>query len=53
MNSQEYQLKGFQATNCKGCKFADKKKVGSGKPCCQYAFGLDVQGDKCNTRREH
>ena len=26
----------FQQVNCRGCKFADKKKVGTGLACCQY-----------------
>ena len=44
----------FQLNNCKGCYFADKPRVGTGEPCCQYAFRLDVtnKGTKCLTKRE-
>lgn len=27
-------IKKFQNKNCKGCFFADVKKVGTGEPCC-------------------
>jgi hypothetical protein len=42
----------FQRMNCKGCKFADESKVGTGEPCCTYAFQLNVDNDVCRTRRE-
>lgn len=45
-------LTDFQNANCKGCKFADKPKVGTGMACCQYAFKLDHSGGICHNRRE-
>ena len=42
----------FQNANCKGCKFADKPKVGTGKPCCQYYSKLDHRNGTCYTRKE-
>lgn len=42
----------FQEANCRGCRFADAELVGTGKPCCTYAFRLDIQEGKCYTRRE-
>lgn len=41
----------FQNANCKGCRFADEKLVGTGEPCCTFAFTLDIQEGKCYTRR--
>lgn len=49
---QDEGLKAFQNANCKGCKFADKSKVGTGEPCCQYAFKLDIKDGICHTKRE-
>ena len=42
----------FQEKNCRGCYFADKKKVGTGEPCCSYGFRLEVKDDRCLARRE-
>lgn len=42
----------FQLQNCRGCKFAAAELVGTGKPCCTYAFKLDIREGKCYTRRE-
>lgn len=45
-------LKDFQTANCKkGCKFADKKALAKGHPCCTFAFGADNQDGICKTRR--
>ncbi len=41
----------FQEANCRGCRFADDEKVGTGEPCCTYAFQLNVVEGKCLTRR--
>lgn len=42
----------FQVENCaKGCRFAEQSKIGIGKPCCTFAFALDVQNGICKTRR--
>ena len=49
---QDEGLKEFQNANCKGCKFADNEKVGTGEPACQYAFRLDIENGVCKTRRE-
>jgi hypothetical protein len=45
-------LKDFQEVNCRECNFADKEKVGTGEPCCTYAFQLECSGGICRTRRE-
>jgi len=41
----------FQEANCKGCKFAERKLVGTGKPCCTYWTSIQVEGKKCLTRK--
>ena len=46
-------LQDFQNRNCEGCKFADKPKIGTGTPCCQYAFRLDIENGICRTKREN
>lgn len=40
----------FQNENCKGCRFANDKRVGTGKPCCIYPGRLLTTPDKCLTR---
>lgn len=42
----------FQKANCTGCKFADKPMIGTGRPCCTYAFKLDHSGGICHTKRQ-
>ena len=45
----------FQNRNCKHpCRFADRKLVGSGFPCCQYVGCLDVDPilQQCRTRKK-
>lgn len=29
-------LKELQEKNCRGCRFANQEKVGTGEPCCTY-----------------
>lgn len=42
----------FQKANCaKGCRFADKPKVGTGEPCCTFCSTIDVEAGTCKTRR--
>ena len=41
----------FQQANCTDCHFADKKKVGTGEPCCTFARRLEVKGEKCLSMR--
>ena len=45
----------FQNHNCTGCYYADKKMVGTGTPCCQFGFRLNItsEGNKCMTRLEN
>lgn len=44
---------GFQKANCaRGCRFAERKLVGSGKPCCTFSGKLEVKGITCKTRRQ-
>jgi hypothetical protein len=45
-------MKEFQEKNCRGCKFADAKKVGTGEPCCTYWQQIEVIADKCQSRQE-
>ena len=42
----------FQDKNCRGCRFADRRTVGSGRPCCTYCSHLDTDGVVCRTRRQ-
>ena len=44
-------LAAFQMKNCAGCRFADKKAVGSGTPCCTYGGKLEYRNNVCQTRR--
>lgn len=44
-------LKKYQLANCPDCRFADKKKVGSGTPCCTFPGKLESWNGKCLTRR--
>ena len=39
-------LAAFQRENCSDCNFADKLKVGTGEPCCQYPGKLDHRNRK-------
>lgn len=39
----EQDLKTFQLSNCLGCRFADKKKIGTGEPCCNKAAPYRVE----------
>jgi len=45
-------LSEWQKRNCTGCRFADKKKVGTGEACCTYylQFKMDDEGE-CTTKR--
>jgi len=41
----------FQDHNCRGCYYAEKEKVGTGYPCCQFGFKVNMKkGVKCLTR---
>lgn len=43
----------WQKTNCKGCYYADSKKVGRGEPCCTFAFRLEYsESGRCLKRRK-
>ena len=44
----------FQHDNCEGCYFADKPKIGTGEPCCQFGFRLTIvdEGSRCLTKKE-
>ena len=45
-------LKEFQEANCRGCVFADKQFVGTGKPCCTLPGKLNmVVGSKCTRKK--
>jgi hypothetical protein len=39
-------------SQCSGCKYCDPKALGQGKPCCTFAFKLEVKDGICFTRRE-
>jgi len=39
-------------TNCHECKFCDKEALTSGRPCCTFAFKLEVEDSICLTRRQ-
>lgn len=43
----------WQKRNCAGCRFAEKKKVGTGEACCTYylQYELDDKGE-CKTRKQ-
>lgn len=42
----------FQIDNCaKGCRFADMLNLKFGLQCCTFAFKLNIENGKCNTRR--
>ena len=45
-------LSEWQKRNCAGCKFAELKKVGTGKACCTYPlhYELDDEGE-CKSKR--
>ena len=44
-------MKDFQNNNCvKGCRFANKEKVGSGQACCTFFARLITDGYTCFTR---
>ena len=45
--------KNFQLKNCKGCYFADTKKVGTEMPCCTYPSKLvvDPKTGECMSKR--
>lgn len=46
-------MKDFQIRNCKGCRYADKEKIGTGEACCTFAFKLNINEDgKCLTRKD-
>jgi len=42
----------FQERNCKGCRYADDNKVGTGEPCCTFPGPLTHKGGRCLTRKE-
>ncbi len=46
-------LSEWQERNCSDCRFADKKKVGTGEACCTYylQYEMDDEGE-CKTRRK-
>lgn len=47
-----WDLAGWQKKNCVGCRFADKKKAGTGKPCCTHTGGYEVAYEgHCKTRQ--
>jgi hypothetical protein len=35
----------FQEENCRGCRFADEEKVGTGHACCTHMEGPKVKVD--------
>jgi hypothetical protein len=42
----------WQIKNCKGCKYSDDKKVGTGEPCCTYPMKLKMDNDgNCLTKK--
>ena len=43
----------WQKRNCTGCRFAEKRAVGTGKACCTYylQYELDDKGE-CKTKRK-
>ena len=41
----------FQRTNCQGCHYAQARKVGTCKPCCDYPSCLQFEGSRCLSRR--
>ena len=43
-------LKEFQEKNCRGCRFASKKNVGTGRPCCTFPGRLLTSPDVCLTK---
>jgi len=45
-------LREFQNRNCRGCFYADDKKVGSGMGCCTYPQPIRHERGECLTRRE-
>jgi hypothetical protein len=48
----------FQEENCRGCRFADEPKVGTGQACCTHPEGPKVEVDseylhgRCIRRKE-
>ena len=43
----------FQERNCRGCLYADRKKMGTGKPCCTRPLPTIVNGQCLNRREEN
>ncbi len=52
MNQPNDSLAEFQTANCgKGCRFANRAKVGTGLPCCYFAWGpIVVKEAVCYSR---
>jgi hypothetical protein len=42
----------FQERNCKGCRYADEKKVGTGKPCCTFPGPITQKDGRCLVRKD-
>ncbi len=45
------ELKEYQLKNCKGCSFAEKSKIGTGKPCCTKPSQADSDGITCKSKK--
>ena len=45
-------LSHLQKKNCSGCLFSDRKKVGTGEPCCTRVGGPSDIAAGCSVRRE-
>jgi len=45
-------LRDLQLKVCKGCMYADKRRVGSGYPCCTHPRGADLSDGRCGHRKE-
>ena len=50
MAVKEKTLAIWQVNNCRGCKYADAGRVGSGKPCCTKLTGPEPEGAVCLAR---
>ena len=42
----------FQRINCLGCRYSDRKQVGTGKPCCTKAGAVEQEEGVCKSRVE-
>lgn len=45
-------LSDYQERNCRGCKFADTARIGTGKPCCTRPTMPEAVNFICQGREE-